>query len=122
MVERPLSAAIIKGDHIDRKYLFEESTFYENGHAEIMISTLPNYNITGFNGIDIEEILMIADEYRRCEAAMERHKAEANCDLRLSYHGGTRIYLVGDNITQESDLEVMAKIRDESHRESPKRD
>ena len=104
-----ISAAIIKSDHKSRGY---ENTSFGDGYAGILISKFPNCLITDYS---IDTILMVADEYKRCEKVLDEHKNEANCDLSLRYLGGhPRIYLEGDKITQQSDLEIMAKIREKS--------
>jgi hypothetical protein len=109
MGNKPLSSAIIKSYLLNRGY---QDNFFSNGHAGIIISNFPDCMITDYN---IDTILMVADEYRRCEEVLKKYKNEASCDLSLKYFGGhPRIYLMGKNITQESDLEIMAKIRNKS--------
>lgn len=119
-----LSSARIKSDHMARGYLKkycagEENTFFGEGHAEIIVSTLSNFMLTDVP--NIETMIKIVDEYRRCERIMENYKSKVNCDLSVRYGGNNLIYLVGDNITQESDLEIMARIKEESRRKSPRR-
>ncbi|MEA3414194.1 MAG: hypothetical protein U9Q99_01570, partial [Nanoarchaeota archaeon] len=102
MENKPISSAIIKSDHLSRGY---QDTSFDGGRAGIIISDFPNCMITNYS---IDTILMVADEYRRCEGVLEEYKHEASCDLSLKYFGGhPRIYLMGENITQESDLEVI---------------
>lgn len=84
---------------------------YGDGYATIPISNFPDGMTTNHLTIDI--ILTIADEYRRCKRVFEKYKDKAGCSLNLDYLNNPKIYLRGENITQQKDLEVMAEIKDE---------
>ena len=87
------------------------------GYCEIVVWDFRDWRFQPHNVI--KDILKVADEYRRCEGIMNCHKEEADCDLRLCYADHNSLYLCGNNLRQESDLELMVRIRDESM-QSPK--
>jgi len=115
MERKLLSSRRIQKYYGDRGYIGN----FGKGYAELIVSPLPDFSLTA--APDIETLIEIVDKYRRCKRIMEEHESEAeNVDLSLNYVGNDGIYLVGKNIAKESELEIMVKIKEESHKESIK--